>query len=306
MNQINRKKFIRSAALLLAALAGGDAFAAKAKAPRLSFSTLGCPDWTFRQITEFAAQNGYTGLEIRGIQRQMDLPVCPEFRTAEARKQTVALMREKGLQFVGLGSSANLHHPAGAERDKNLAEAMRFIDLAQQISCPYVRVFPNNFPKDGDKLQTMDLIIAGLRQLGDYAKGKGVTVLLETHGDVVYINDLVHILQATNHKQVALIWDPTNMWVVTKEAPREAYKKLHPYIRHVHIKDAKLVGGKPSYTLLGQGEIPIMESIDALAAGGYSGFYSFEWEKLWHPDIAEPEVALAHFPGVMKKHFSNL
>jgi hypothetical protein len=36
---------------------------------------------------------------------------------------------------------------------------------------------------------------------------------------------------------------------------------------------------------------------------GYKGYYSFEWEKLWHPEIAEPAIALAHYPGAMKKLF---
>ena len=25
---------------------------------------------------------------------------------------------------------------------------------------------------------------------------------------------------------------------------------------------------------------------------GYKGYYSFEWEKLWHPEIAEPGNSL--------------
>ena len=39
----------------------------------------------------------------------------------------------------------------------------------------------------------------------------------------------------------------------------------------------------------------------ALAAGSYKGFYGFEWEKQWHPDIAEPEVAFPHYAQVMSK-----
>jgi len=38
--------------------------------------------------------------------------------------------------------------------------------------------------------------------------------------------------------------------------------------------------------------------IEALVKIGYRGFYSFEWEKRWHPDIAEPEVAIAQFATV--------
>lgn len=302
---VTRKEFIQTAALFLAALAGGDALASPKKAPLLSFSTLGCPDWTFEQITHFAVQHGYKGLEIRGLQRQMDLTQCPEFSTEEARKRTTALMKQKGLAFVGLGSSANLHHTEGTEREKNLAEARRFIDLAAQIACPYVRVFPNNFPKDGDKRATMELMIKGLQELGDYAKVKNVTVLLETHGDVVWIEDLAAIMQAAEHPHVGLVWDVANMWTVTREPPAEAWQALQQYIHHTHIKDARLVGGKPQYTLLGQGEVPIFEAINALQRGGYKGYYSFEWEKLWHPDLAAPEIALADYPKAMKKHFKD-
>ena len=303
MNSVTRKEFIKTSSILFATLVTGCAFDVQRKERLLSFSTLGCPDWTFDQIISFAVKHGYKGIEVRGLQRQMDLTKCVEFSTDEARKNTLALMKNNGLQFVGLGSSANMHFGGGPERDKNIDEAKRFIDLAQQINCPYVRVFPNNFPKDGDKSETIQFIIKNLLELGDYAKNRNVTVLMETHGDVVKIDDLEKIMQSAEHPNVGLVWDVTNMWIATKESPKQAWKKLKKYIRHTHIKDAKLVAGKINYTLLGQGDVPIIEAINLLSNSSYKGFYSFEWEKMWHPEIAEPEIALAHFPTAIKKAF---
>ncbi|HEY0058699.1 MAG TPA: sugar phosphate isomerase/epimerase family protein [Flavisolibacter sp.] len=302
MKHLTRKEFIQTASLLAASLASEPILNLAKKSALLSFSTLGCPDWSFEQITDFAVKHGYKGLEIRGLQREMDLTKSPEFRTDTTRRATVKMMKQKGLKFVGLGSSANLHLPEGAERDKNLAEAKSFIDLAGQIGCPYVRVFPNNYSKDETKATVQARIAKGLLQLGDHAKGKGVTVLMETHGDVVWIEDIAAIMSAADHKQVGLLWDVSNMWSVTKESPKEAYAQLKKHIRHIHVKDAKIAEGKLAYTLLGKGDVPIFEAIDALADGGYKGFYSFEWEKLWHPEIEAPEIALAHFPGAMKEH----
>lgn len=306
MKNISRKEFVQTSALLFASTFVGKSFSFVNKEPLLSFSTLGCPDWTFVQITDFAAQHGYKGIELRGILRQMDLTKCPEFSTDEAQKKTLALMKSKSLKFVNLGSSATLHFPEGDERQKNLAEGKRFIDLAQQIGCPYVRVFPNNFPKERDKKETLNLISKGLLELGDYAKDKKVAVLMETHGDAVHIADLVSIMQATTHPAVGLVWDPVNMWTVTKESPIEAYKALKSYIHHAHIKDAKLVDNKPQYTFLGKGEVPIFEAVDALAQNGYNGYFSFEWEKLWHPELTAPELALADYSEAMKKHLNGL
>ncbi len=36
-----------------------------------------------------------------------------------------------------------------------------------------------------------------------------------------------------------------------------------------------------------------------LAAGGYRNWISVEWEKRWHPEIAEPEVALPQHRAVL-------
>lgn len=293
-------------ALAMTSLAVGSSFDIPKKKVLLSFSTLGCPDWTFLKIAEFAAQHGYRGLEIRGIQRQMDLTKVPEFSTDDSRRQTLALMKRKKLSFVNLGSSATLHFAEGAEREKNLTEGRQVIDLAQQLRCPFVRVFPNNFPKEREKKETIDLIVKGLKELGTYAGPKGVMVLMETHGDAVWINDLTTIMQAVDHTNVGLIWDAANMWTVTKEPPALAYEALKNFIRHTHIKDAKMVNGKPEYTLLGRGDVPIFEAVDALQKGGYKGFYSFEWEKLWHPELPEPEMAIADYPVAMNKHFERV
>jgi len=303
MQLSNRRDFLQTSAGLLAMFIIGSSFDHKKEMPLLSFSTLGCPDWLFQQIVDFAVANNFKGLEIRGIQRELELTKCKEFNSAENIAATNKLMAQKGLQFVDLGSSAALHHNEPAERQKNLDEAKRFIDLAQQIKCPYIRVFPNNLPKDKDRNATIDLIIQGLIELGNYAKGRNVKVLLESHGELVYTADLQQIMESANNNNVGMVWDIVNMWSVTKEPPQEVYSRLKKYIYHTHIKDAKIVDGKDQYTLLGNGEIPIFEAIDILYNGGYKGYYSFEWEKLWHPEIAEPEMAIAHYSKVMKEHF---
>jgi sugar phosphate isomerase/epimerase len=305
MHNTSRRKFLQTSSLLMAAAFAGYGFETTRKKQRLSFSTLGCPDWTFQQIVAFAAQHQYDGIEIRGIERQLDLTKCNEFNTAQNRAATLRLMADNNLQFVDLGSSATMHFSDPTERQKNLDEAKRFIDLANEINCPYIRVFPNNFPKDQDKNATMDLIVAGLLELGEYTKGSNTSVLIETHGDLVKTDDLEKLMQAAKHPQVGLIWDIVNMWSITKEAPAEAYKRLYPYIRHTHIKDMKMAGDKIEYTFLGKGEVPIFEAIDLLSKGGYKGYYSFEWEKLWHPEIAAPELAFADYAKTMKDHFNH-
>lgn len=305
MKAFTRKEFILTAGISMISAPWILSSGRLSTPGKLSFSTLGCPDWPFDKITRFAKDNGYRGIEVRGILKEMDLTRVPEFLDAAAILATLKTMNDLDLKFVDLGSSAALHLPKGDERNKNLDEAKRFIDLAEKLNCPFIRVFPNQLPKDREKQESLNLIIEGLRELGEYASSTRVTVLLESHGELIYKKDLLTVMQGAAHPHVGLVWDICNMWIATKEAPEEVYAVLKPYIRHTHIKDLKIVDGKEEYVLLGTGIVPIFPAIDLLVKNQYEGYYSFEWEKLWHPEIADPQIALADYPLAMKKHFGS-
>lgn len=291
----NRREFIKTSIGVLSLPFLNEYDFGKNKAVKLSFSTLGCPDWSFDKILDEASKNGYKAIEIRGIQRQMDLPLCSEFATDGAIKISNQKLKDKNLKLIDLGSSANLHFADAKKRTENLDHAKRFIELAAKIDCPFVRVFPNDLPKDQEDNKTIELIISALNELGDFAKGSKVKVLLESHGKVIYKDLLLKIMQATENHNVGLIWDVWNMWSVTKEPPAEVYDTLKKYILHTHIKDGIFEGEKPKYVLLGKGISPLKEAIGLLQKGGYNGYYSFEWEKMWHPEIEEPEIAIPHY-----------
>ncbi|MEO8762764.1 MAG: sugar phosphate isomerase/epimerase family protein [Ginsengibacter sp.] len=306
MPTVNRREFINqtSTALLGFALAGNAVPFNKKYRPLLSFSTLGCPGWTFEQILNFADENGYDGIELRGILRQLDLTKCPEFNSKENILSTLNLIKQKKVKIIDLGSSASMHYAEPAARKKNLDEAKEFIQLAGQIGCPNIRLFPKDFPKDQEKNETIDLIVKGLQELAVYANNAGVTVLLITYGTAVDSTDTIEkIMRAVDHPNVGIGWDVASMWFATKESPVEVYKRLKKYIRIIHVKDLKLVNGEEQGALLGRGDTPIFETMDAMAKDGFNGYYSFEWEKYWQPDILEPEIALTDYAKVMKKHF---
>jgi sugar phosphate isomerase/epimerase len=275
---------------------------AKSK-PLLSFSTLGCPNWSLDTILKTAVSSGYQGVEFRGLMGQLDLTKSPEFSTNARATDTRKRFADQGIRIINLGASTQLHHADPAKRTQHLDEARRFIDLAQQLNCPFVRVFPDQLPPDQNREQTLRLISDGLLELGTYAKGRAVTVLLESHGELTRSDLLTQIMTAADHPNVGLIWDVFNMWADSHEPPAMVYQKLKKYIRHTHIKDARIENEKHHYVAVGKGEAPLREAITALATGGYTGFYSFEWEKLWHPEIDEPEQAIPQYPAAMKAYF---
>src|SRR6266487_66363 len=267
----------------------------------LGFSTLGCPAWTWLQILDFAAAHGYVAIELRGLQTAMDLSQAPEFapgRLEEAKRQLAG----HSLSVSDLGASAQMHEMDPAKRAAQLAEARRFIDLAQALGAPYVRVFGNNYVKDVPRADMLAHIARGLRELGDYARPKGVTVLIESHGDFTDSPALLEIVQRADSPAVALLWDAHHTFVSGKEAPEDTVRQLGRYIRHTHLKDSVAAGTDRRYVLTGTGDVPVRRQIQALVKIGYRGVYSLEWEKRWHPDIAEPEVAIAQFATVAAEY----
>ena len=46
--------------------------------------------------------------------------------------------------------------------------------------------------------------------------------------------------------------------------------------------------------------------IEVLHSGGYKGYYCFEWEKVWHPELEDPEIAIADYARVVKGYFAEL
>jgi sugar phosphate isomerase/epimerase len=73
----------------------------------------------------------------------------------------------------------------------------------------------------------------------------------------------------------------------------------------VHLKDSVPAGSDRRYVLTGTGDVPVRRQVEALARMKYTGFYNFEWEKRWHPEIEEPEVAFAQFAEVVSGYLRD-
>jgi sugar phosphate isomerase/epimerase len=289
-----RREFVATTAALLLP------WQAAKKLP-LGFSTLGCPTWPWPKILDFAAEHQFAAVELRGILTNMDLTKVPELAAARIA-QTKRQLEAHGLVVSCLGASANMHDMDPVKHAAQLDEARRFIDLAEALGAPYVRVFGNEYVKDVPREQMLAHIAGALRELGDYARPKGVTVVIESHGDFTDSPSLLELLQRADSPNVALLWDAHHTFVSGKEQPEDTVRALGRYIRHTHLKDSAPAGNDRRYVLTGTGDVPVKRQIASLAKIGYRGLYSFEWEKRWHPQIEEPEVAFVQYANVAAQY----
>jgi sugar phosphate isomerase/epimerase len=304
MKSINRRSFIKKSSLTMTGMVFANSAFAKIKInPYFSFSTLGCPKWSLNQIINFARDNGYSGIELRGIAGEMDITRGSDFSTKEKISSVRKIVEDNRLKIICLASVAAFHDIHKEKRKNNLDEAKRYIDLAQQLNSSFIRVFPDKIQQGQDLNSTIDLISQGLTDLAGYAKGSKVMVLLESHGDFVESGSLLRIMENSGGPNVGMIWDICNMWSAKKEPPGLVYEKLKKYNRHTHFADFKYVDNKFRSVLLGQGIAPVSEAVNVLKQANYEGYYGLEWEKKWEPDIEDPEIAFPQFIAEMNKYF---
>jgi sugar phosphate isomerase/epimerase len=303
MAALPRRSFLASVA---AGIAAPGLLRAQSRSKRypIAFSTLGCPAWSWKAILDAADRLAYAAIEVRGVAGEMDLPKVPEFqgtRLAETKRDLAAL----GLVVSDLGASSRMHEKDPAVREKQLDEGRRFIDLAQAMGVRYVRMFGDRIPEGEPKGEVMKRVVDGFRTMAEYARPAGVTVLIESHGDFTKSPDLVEILTRVDSPQFELLWDAHHSFVAGREKPSDSWAAIGRWARHTHLKDSRPEGADRRYVLVGAGEVPVREQVNVLAQAGYAGFYCFEWEKKWHPEIEEPEIAFPHFAKTVGQYLAD-
>ena len=301
----SRREFVKSTSLaLLAGLSWGET---KSSHLPLAFSTLGCPKWEWKKILEYASQHGFAAIELRGLEGNLDLPSHPIFGASRI-EQTKQEIHASNLKIACVSSSANLYVEDPAKRAKQLEDGRRFIDLASSLGAPYVRVFGGKAESDKNPAPdaaTKSRVAAGLRELGEYGAPRKVTVIIESHDHFTASATLKDVLRQADSDHVGLLWDAHHTFATSGEEPESTVKELGAWIRHTHLKDSVGSGEDRKYVLTGHGNVPITRQIAALQSIGYKGFFCFEWEKLWHPEIDDPEIAIGDFSRFINQCSGN-
>ena len=264
---------------------------------KISFTTLGCPRWNWREITATACDLGYQGVEVRGVGKDISVPSVPAF-SDEHLPATMRELQRLRLEIPCLDSDCCIHLPQTEAAVTREVEA--YIRLAQKLSVPYVRVMataPVPQPVgDVDDGYVRERACA----LGAYAASHGVVLLIETHGVWSDSERLARLLSTVASDSEGALWDVHHPYRFMGEKPETTFQNLRPWLKHTHFKDSAKLDGSYRYCLPGFGDLPLDEIINTLRLGGYDGFYSLEWVKRWDMTLEEPGIVFAHYANYMR------
>ncbi len=264
---------------------------------KLAFSTLGCPAWPLARVLDAASRLGYDGVELRFVEGDDALWARPEL-TGPGLRETLARLGDAGLAVPCVDTRSFFHSPDPAARRTALEEAARTAEVAASLGAPGIRVFGDRVQDGANLGSTRAWIVESLAALRDRLRGSGVEVWLETHGDFATGPATRALLEEAGASGLGAVWDPANAFSEFAEEPEAGAAALGPFVRHVHVKDVRRPpDGKVPWppALPGRGDFPGARALSSLREARYDGWVSFEWEKRWHPEIEDPEVALPHF-----------
>ena len=264
---------------------------------KISFSTLGCPRWSWNEITATAYDLGYAGIEVRGVGKDISVPSVPAFADA-AIETTKAELKRMNLVIPCLDSDCCIHLKETEAATET--EILAYIHLAKRLGVPYIRVMAAAPVPQPSGTVDEGYVCQRAIALGAMAQEQGVKLLIETHGVWSDSAKLARLLSTVSSDGVGALWDVHHPYRFMKEKPETTYENLRPWLCHTHLKDSVATAEGFAYALPGFGDVPLEEMVQVLVKGGYDGFYSLEWVKRWDMTLEEPGIVFAHYANVMR------
>lgn len=265
---------------------------------KISFSTLACPNFDWSDIYSMAKDFNFDGIEIRGLGSDIFSVKANPFTEAHLPK-TTAKLKQLGLEIPCLSSGACLKFADRAEENEN--EIKAYAALANKLGASYIRVLADLEPYPTGEVND-EAVAAELKKLVPIAEEYNVTLLVETNGVYSDTKRLKALLDSVGSRKVAALWDMHHPYRFNNEKPEETVLNLGEYIKYVHTKDSISKDGTIEYKLMGEGDMPVKEMLEALKGIGYNGYVSLEWVKRWSDNLCDAGVVVPHFAAYMKPY----
>lgn len=244
-------------------------------------------------IMKKAKEMGFDGIEFTDL--------SPENGMTEA--EYAALLREESeklsLPITAYTISANLLCDAGL--DAEVERLYKKVDIAEILGAKVMRHdaawgMPEDLKKSAGFDRILPILADGCRRVTEYAQSKGIVTCIENHGFFCQDSERVEkIITSVGNPNFGVLLDIGNFCCVDENSALAA-GRLANYIKHVHAKDFHIKSGNGlnpgkgffksrggNYlrgSIIGHGDIPVMQCISIAKASGYDGFVSIEFEGL--------------------------
>ncbi len=246
---------------------------------KLAFSTRNVRPQSFLELCNYARDYGFDGFEVDDVQTERQLHQDSLFRSGSASDARRKL-RNRGISVSALNCAAPLDGDITEEEILRLLEIALFAGVETLI----VR---------SDASDDAALLRGKLGKALQKAEESGIEILFETSGPFSDSAKLIELINEFGSTAIGAAWDVRKTCFAAKESVQTTIKTLGAYIRYVRLGDMK--DGKK--VLLGDGDLPVQDFLNALRALNYEGFVCASW----NDEINDPDIVLTHFASFLKR-----
>ena len=222
-------------------------------------SIIACRTHSYAPFLELAYEH-LAGLGIRYVEFPVPAP-------ADLEATRLALQRY-GLMASSLHAECDVRRPDTAAQVA--AQMPTFTALGTKIM--FVSVQAEETP--------LETVYSRLRAAGEVAAKHGVTIVLETHPDLVTNAELaLATMQGVHHPNVRINFDTANIYFYNRDVDGVAeLRRMTPYVGAVHLKDTDGGYRHWHFPALGRGIVRFAEVFRILDAAGFAGACTIELE----------------------------
>jgi sugar phosphate isomerase/epimerase len=194
----------------------------------------------------------------------------PPKPTPEFLRDIKAYTFRRGLDVSGTAVGNDFCHPPGKRRDQEIANVKRWIEYADMMDAPVIRIFSGAAKMGQTVDEARKLATEAINECCDYAGKYGVFLALENHGGIVAEADgVLAIVRAVKSPWFGVNLDSGNFRTADVYGD---LAKIAPYAINVQVKINIHPLGKPDepsdFKRLGQ----------ILKTAGYRGYIALEYE----------------------------
>jgi sugar phosphate isomerase/epimerase len=268
-------------------------------AMKLSFSTLGCPQYSLTEAIGAAQEYGFEGIEIRTVRGQTDLTKVDDFNSSNLT-EAIKRLKSAGIRIPCLSSSIRFTSNEASERRRQHEMTSWFAGVSNRLECPLLRIFAGPIAQDEAYQEVYARMVEEIRVAAETCRAAGVSLVIETHDTSSTSDFVTRLLSDIDSTNVFILWDILHTFRHGERFP-DTWLRIGELVKHVHIKDSAHFSRESfDLTLVGEGALPIPEVVAVLRDARYDGFLCFEWEKGWHPELPGPEIAFPHYVRTMR------
>ncbi len=185
------------------------------------------PQLTLTDFIDDCAKFGLEGTELTSYYFPKD--TSPEYlRTL--RRQCFRL----GLDVSGTAVGNDFGHPPGEKRTAEITSVKQWIDNAEILGAPVIRIFAGHQQKDQTEAQAHSLMVQAIEECCDYAGKHGVHLALENHGGPTATADgLLKFVRDVQSPWFGVNLDSGNFH---SDDPYAELERIAPYALNAQIK----------------------------------------------------------------------